>query len=224
MNNNKHTKYDIGTRWTNKDNQSFIIVGIIDTNNRLIKFEGSNIIKQTSLSSIRRKTVTETSKIYHGESQTSRLYRIWKAMHWRCNPKNKNAMVYKTKHIIVCEEWNNYLTFKEWALSHGYQDNLTIDRIDSNDNYCPSNCRWVTASDNSRRIDKSKESHRVVRVDNNGKIFIFNSEREAARCMKRDRKAIKYRLKGYNNHYLEGYYWYYENDYEVMKDEYKTTI
>lgn len=222
--NNKHTKYDIGTRWTNKYNQQFVIVGIIDATKRLVKFESSGIIKQTNISSIQRQTVTEKIKTYHGESHTSRLYRIWKAMHWRCNPKNQTSMVYKTKHIVVCEEWNNYLTFKAWALSHGYQDDLTIDRIDSNDNYCPSNCRWITLSDNSQRIDKSGESNRVVRVDSDGKIFIFNSEREAARCMKRDRKAIRYRLKGYNNHYLEGYYWYYEKDYEVMKNEYKPTI
>lgn len=222
--NNKHTKYDIGTRWTNKYNQQFVIVGIIDATKRLVKFEGSDIIKQTNISSIQRQTVTEKIKTYHGESQTNRLYRIWKAMHWRCNPKNTTNKVYRRKNIHVCQEWDDYLVFKEWALSHGYQDSLTIDRIDSNEGYNPDNCQWITHSENSQKIDKSLESNRVVRVDVDGNIFIFNSEREAARCMNRDRKAIRYRLKGYNNHYLEGYYWYYEKDYEVMKNEYKPTI
>lgn len=162
-------------------------------------------------------------KYYNGEKE-SRLYREWKAMRWRCNLKNKNNAVYKRKHIKVCEQWDDFYEFQEWALTHGYADNLSLDRIDSNEGYNPDNCQWITHSENSQKIDKSLESNRVVRVDVDGNIFIFNSEREAARCMNRDRKAIRYRLKGYNNHYLEGYYWYYEKDYEVMKNEYKPTI
>ena len=162
-------------------------------------------------------------KYYNGEKE-SRLYREWKAMRWRCNPKNKGCAAYKRKHIKVCEQWNDFYEFQKWALTHGYADDLSLDRIDSNDDYMPSNCQWIPMIDNLKKVDKTDVSHKVIRVDIDNNIIVFNSEREAARYMKRDRKAIRYRLKGYNNHYLEGYYWYYEKDYEVMKNEYKPTI
>ena len=54
---------------------------------------------------------------------------------------------YGGRGIAVCDEWrNSYLAFKEWAMSHGYDDTLTIDRIDSNGNYEPNNCQWAGQS------------------------------------------------------------------------------
>ena len=94
-------------------------------------------------------------EIKHGDScggKMSRLYGIWDSMKQRClNLKCRAYKYYGGKGIEVCDEWkNSYLTFKAWALANGYQQNLTIDRINSDGNYCPENCRWLTLSENAR--------------------------------------------------------------------------
>lgn len=88
--------------------------------------------------------------IKHGDAH-SRLYRIWCHMRNRCF--NKNTQCYKNyggRGITVCQEWLEWINFKNWALLNNYKNNLWIDRINSNDNYCPSNCRWVTPSESGK--------------------------------------------------------------------------
>lgn len=86
----------------------------------------------------------------HGKTHT-RLYRTWRNMKSRCsNLKNHN---YGGKGIRVCDEWlNNFQAFYDWSINNGYDDKLTIDRIDSNGNYEPSNCRWITSKTQAHNI------------------------------------------------------------------------
>ena len=98
--------------------------------------------------------VMRTAKKTHGESKT-RLYRIWQHMRGRCtNPNSDNFKYYGGRGITICTEWNDFEVFREWALSNGYQEPLTIDRIDVNGNYDPSNCRWVTQTEQNKNTRK----------------------------------------------------------------------
>lgn len=96
----------------------------------------------------------------HGGSK-SKLYTCWKGMKARCyNLKISNYFRYGGRGIKVCNKWkNDFRVFRAWALANGYKENLTIDRIDNNGNYEPSNCQWITKEENSRKdkINKKKD-------------------------------------------------------------------
>ena len=80
-----------------------------------------------------------------------RLYCTWKNMLDRANnPKNHAYKLYGGRGIHVCSEWESFDKFVEWSLSHGYREYLTIDRIDNDGGYEPTNCRWVTHKEQSR--------------------------------------------------------------------------
>lgn len=104
----------------------------------------------------------------HGMSHT-RLFKSWVHMRERCyNPKDKRYSQYGGRGITVCDEWKNeFLPFYEWAMANGYDDNLTIDRIDVNKGYCPQNCRWADMRtqqnnrSNNHRLEYKGENHTI---------------------------------------------------------------
>lgn len=104
------------------------------------------------------KEIASLLNVSHHESYT-RLYDIWHGMKQRCGNPNAHAYDrYGAQGITVCDEWHAYEEFAEWALNNGYEDNLTIDRIDGNKGYEPSNCRWATPKQQAR----NRKSNRTI--------------------------------------------------------------
>ena len=97
--------------------------------------------------------------VLHGKYKT-RLYKIWENMKQRCyNPKSSRYKDWGGRGIKICDEWlENFMNFYNWAIDNGYADNLSIDRIDNDKNYEPSNCRWATVKEqaNNKRAYRRK--------------------------------------------------------------------
>ena len=129
----------------------------------------------------------ERQKI-HGLSNT-RIYSIWHNMLQRCNNKNiPEYRFYGERGIKVCEDWKKSSKFIEWAFVNGYEENLTIDRIDSTKGYYPENCRWITEEEQHRNTTRNKH------VYYRGKKICIA---EAARILNFDRSyACKLNKKG----------------------------
>lgn len=104
-------------------------------------------------------TVTSQTPIKANGKSHTRLWSIWHGMKQRCGDRNHDSFkYYGLRGISVCEEWvDSFLKFYEWSMANGYQDNLTLDRIDPNGNYTPANCRWVTWDVQARNKRKETE-------------------------------------------------------------------
>lgn len=96
-------------------------------------------------------------RLKHGKTNT-RLYNTWQRMKQRCyNPNKQHYEDYGGRGIEVCKEWlHDFQAFYDWSMTHGYDDTLTIDRIDVDGNYEPSNCRWVDMKTQCRNRRNTK--------------------------------------------------------------------
>lgn len=109
------------------------------------------------------------AKIKHGDALSKKktpLYGIWAAMLRRCeNPNVSSWKYYGGKGVKVCEAWHDYIAFREWAVANGYAPTLTIDRIDSNGDYEPKNCRWITAFENASRAHALNSEVKKIAIE-----------------------------------------------------------
>lgn len=114
---------------------------------------------------LHRKQLDERNRRYNIR-YPRRLYYSWNGMIARCEKENASGYKdYGGRGITVCEEWHNFETFALWALSNGYRENLTIDRINNNGNYCPENCKWSTKSEQ----ENNKSTNRPITIDGDTK-------------------------------------------------------
>jgi hypothetical protein len=93
------------------------------------------------------------TSLTHGDRRNrARLYTTWCNMKTRCtNPNVHSYRYYGGRGIIICDEWRDYVAFKDWALTNGYDDTLCIDRINPDGNYEPNNCQFITNEENLRK-------------------------------------------------------------------------
>lgn len=103
----------------------------------------------------------------HGMSDTP-LFAVWWAMISRCkNPNNKSYKNYGGRGIRVCDEWTDSSKFFEWAIKNGYAEGLTIERIDVNGGYEPSNCTWIPKEKQAR----NKTNNRMIEINGERKCL-----------------------------------------------------
>ena len=156
----------------NKQIGKLTLIRKIDTKNWLCKCKCGNEITMKSqtlkTAIIRNSKNTSCGCYFHGDAGKTKLHGVWAGMKRRCNNENtKHYNRYGGRGITVCEEWQEFPNFKKWAIDNGYKGGLTVDRIDNNKGYEPSNCRLVTIKENINNRDITKKA------EYNGKLMLF---------------------------------------------------
>lgn len=109
----------------------------------------------------------------HGDFGT-KLYSIWAGVKRRCqNPNTKHYSDYGGRGIRLCDDWQDYINFKKWALASGYADGMSIERIDVNSGYCPENCKWIP------RRDQALNRRSSIRLEYGNRSFTVKEAAEA---------------------------------------------
>ena len=137
-----------------------------DCGNQKTVFRGNILYGKTlSCGCLQRERAIEYNQL---PSNRMQLHRILNKMISRCENVNDNRYYrYGLRGISVCDEWQSFEPFYQWAISNGYADNLTIDRIDVNGNYEPSNCRWTTSYEQSR----NKRTNHYIEINGEKKVI-----------------------------------------------------
>ena len=134
---------------------------VCDCGNEIVA-DGYNIkyAHTTSCGCVQKERTSKANRT-HGNRNT-RLYRIWNCMKNRCYRKSYHAFDhYGGRGIKVCDEWkDDFQAFYKWAMSNGYEDNLSIDRVDNDKGYSPDNCRWATMADQNKN-KRAKNGYKV---------------------------------------------------------------
>lgn len=124
-----------------------------------------------------RKEAQLKSSLTHGLSKT-RIHKEWRGILHRCkNPTASHYENYGGRGIGVCEDWkNDFISFYTWSMQNGYDDKLTLDRIDNDKGYSPDNCRWVTHMENCHNRGARKDSETgvagvTIRTMKSGKVW-----------------------------------------------------
>jgi len=102
----------------------------------------------------------------HGQTTNgyTPLYWVWSDMKRRATRENHpRAKRYFLRGIDICEEWLSFEVFHDWAIKNGYREGLTLDRVNNNKGYYPSNCRWTSNAENTRNSAQAKLTHNKVR-------------------------------------------------------------
>lgn len=148
----------------------------------------------------------------------NRLYNIYANIKYRCYTKTCRAYSrYGGRGITMCNEWlQSYDNFKNWALQNGYKQNLCIDRIDNDGNYEPSNCQWITISENTARANKIHQHRHAdggkyyYGISPDNKTYEFENANKFAKEHHLNANGVRRVARGERNHY-KGWKFGYKN-------------
>ena len=157
-----------------------------------------NGLRDKSCGCIRYKLISESNKdnkygYKHGGYGT-RLYIIWDDMKQRIlNPNNPRFKTYGGRGITICDEWLEFIPFRDWSLNNGYGEGLEIDRENTNGNYEPSNCRWTTSEENQR----NRRNNKIENIEQANEIrWLYNTgdhtQQQLAKKYNTDQTNISY--------------------------------